>query len=60
MAHLFHLFKTGSVNNRKYVKMDIPRTLPDPNIHEWNAKANVSSKGKQYLLFDDTLILKNV
>ena len=35
--------------------MDISRTLLDLYIQEWNEKANVSSKGKQYLLFKDNL-----
>ena len=35
--------------------MDISRTLSDLYIQEWNEKANVSSKGKQYLLFKDNL-----
>ena len=35
--------------------MDIPRTLSDLYIQEWNEKASVSSKGKQYLLFKDNL-----
>ena len=37
------------------MKMDIPRTLSDLYIQEWNEKANVSSKEKQYLLFKDNL-----
>ena len=37
------------------MKMDISRTLSDLYIQEWNEKANVSSKGKQYLLFKDNL-----
>ena len=41
--------------------MDISRTLSDLYIPEWNEKANVSSKGKQYLLFQDNIsILKNI
>ena len=35
--------------------MDISRTLSDLYIQERNEKANVSSKGKQYLLFKDNL-----
>ena len=35
--------------------MDISRTLSDLYIQEWNKKANVSSKGKQYILFKDNL-----
>ena len=35
--------------------MDISRTLSDLYIQEWNEKTNVSSKGKQYLLFKDNL-----
>ena len=49
------LFKTEPVNNINSVKMDISRTLSDLYIWEWNEKANVSSKGKQYLLFKDKL-----
>ena len=49
------LFKTEPVNNPNSVKMDISRTLSDLYIQEWNEKANVSSKGKQYLLFKDNL-----
>ena len=45
------LFKTESVNNQHSVKRDISRTLSDLYIQE----ANVSSKGKQYLLFKDNL-----
>ena len=45
------LFKTEPVNNPNSVKMDISQTLSDLYIQEWNEKANVSSKGKQYLLF---------
>ena len=44
------LFKTGTVNNPNSVKMDILRTLSDLYIQKWNEKANVSSKGKQYIL----------
>ena len=47
------LFKTEPVNNPDSVKMDISRTLSDLYIQEWNEKANVSSKGNQYLLFKD-------
>ena len=35
--------------------MDISRTLSDLYIQEWKANANVSSKGKQYILFKDDL-----
>ena len=49
------IFKTEPVNNPKLVKMDISRTLSDLYIQEWNEKANVSSKGKQYLLLKDNL-----
>ena len=35
--------------------MDISRTLSDLYIKEWNEKANVFSKGNQYLLFKDNL-----
>ena len=49
------LFKTEPVNNLNSVKMDISRTLSDLYIQEWNEKANVSSKGKQYLSFKDNL-----
>ena len=49
------LFRTGSVSNPKAVKMSISRTLSDLYAQEWNARANVSSKGKQYLLFKDNL-----
>ena len=49
------LFKTEPANNPNSVKMDISRTLSDLYIQEWNEKANVSSKGKQYLLFTDDL-----
>ena len=49
------LFKTEPVNNPNSVKMDISRTLSDLNIQEWNEKANVSLKLKQYLLFKDNL-----
>ena len=38
--------------------MDILRTLSDLYIQEWNQIANVSSKGKQYLLFKDNLIFE--
>ena len=37
------------------MKVDISQTLSDLYIQEWNEKANVSSKGKQYLLFKDNL-----
>ena len=49
------LFKTEPVNNPKSLKMDISRTLSDLYIQEWNEKANISSKGKQYILFKDNL-----
>ena len=49
------LFKTEPVNNPNSVKMDISRTLSNLYIQEWNEKANVSSKNKQYLLFKDNL-----
>ena len=49
------LFRTEPVNSPNSVKMDISRTLSDLYIQEWNEKANVSSKGKQYLLFKDNL-----
>ena len=48
-------FKTEPVNNPNSVKMESSRTLSDLYIQEWNEKANVSSKGKQYLLFKDNL-----
>ena len=35
------------------MKMDITRILSDLYIHEWSEKADVSLKGKQYLLFKD-------
>ena len=37
------------------MKMDISRILSDLCIQEWNEKANVSTKGKQYILFKDNL-----
>ena len=42
--------------------MDITRTLSDLYIQEWNEKANVSSKWKQYILFilKTISILKNI
>ena len=43
------LFRTDSVSNPKYVKMDISRTLSDLYAQEWNAKDNVCSKGKYHL-----------
>ena len=49
------LFRTEPVNSPNSVKMDISRTLSDLYFQEWNEKANVSSKGKQYLLFKDNL-----
>ena len=49
------LLRTGSVSNPNAVKMSISRTLADLYVQEWNARANVSSKGKQYLLFKDNL-----
>ena len=49
------LFRTEPVNSPNSVKKDISRTLSDLYIQEWNEKANVSSKGKQYLLFKDNL-----
>ena len=52
------LLKAEPVNNPNSVKMDISRTLSDLYIQEWNEKANVSSKGKQYLLFKDNLNLE--
>ena len=35
--------------------MDISQTLSYLYIQKWNEKANVSSKGKQYILFKDNL-----
>ena len=52
------LFKTEPVNNS--VKVDISRTLSDLYIQEWNEKANISSKGKQYFLFKDNLNFENI
>ena len=52
------LFETEPVNNPNSVKMDISRTLSDLYIQEWNEKANVSSKGKQNLLFKDNFNLE--
>ena len=49
------LFRTEPDNSQNSVKMDISRTLSDLYFQEWNEKANVSSKGKQYLLFKDNL-----
>ena len=37
------------------MKMDILRTLSDFYIQGWNEKANVASKAKRYLLFEDNL-----
>ena len=51
------LFKTEPVNNPNPVKMDISWTL---YIQEWNEKANVSSKGKQYILFKDNLNFEKI
>ena len=53
------LFKTGPVNNKNSVKMDFSRTLSDLYIQELNEKANVSSKGKQYILSKDNLKFEN-
>ena len=39
--------------------MDISRALSDLYTQEWNEKVNVSSKGKQYLLFKDNLNFEN-
>ena len=52
------LIKTEPVNNPNSVKMDTSRTLSDLYIQEWNEKANVSSKGKQYILSKDNLNLE--
>ena len=41
------------------MKMDISQTLSDLYIQEWNEKPNVSSKGKQHLLFKDNLNFEN-
>ena len=49
------LFRTEPINSPNSVKMDISRTMSDLYIQEWNKKANVSSKGKQYLLYKDNL-----
>ena len=49
------LFKTEPANNPNSVTMDISRTLSDWYIQDWNEKANISSKGKQDLLFKDNL-----
>ena len=49
------LFKTEPANNQNSVKMDISRTLSDLYIEARNERANVSSKGKRYLLFKDNL-----
>ena len=49
------LFKTDPVNNTNSVKINISRKLSDLYIQEWNEKANVYSKGKQYPLFKDNL-----
>ena len=51
-------FKTEPGKNPNSVKMDISRTLSDLHIQEWNMKANVSSTGKQYLLFKDKFNFK--
>ena len=40
--------------------MDISRTLSDLYIQEWNAKAKISSKRKQYILFKDNLNFDNI
>ena len=52
---LFELSTTEPVNNQNSVKMEISRTLSDLYIQEWNEEANVSSRGKQYLLLTDNL-----
>ena len=49
------ILKIEPVYNPNSVKMDISRTLSALYILEWNEKTNVSSKGKQYLLFKDSL-----
>ena len=54
LADLFFL-KFEPVNNPNSVKMDISQTLSDLYFQEWNEKANVSSKGKQYLLLKGNL-----
>ena len=49
------LFRKDSTNNPKAVKLSISRALCDLYTQKWNVKINVSSKGKQYLLFKDNL-----
>ncbi|MCG8113215.1 MAG: reverse transcriptase domain-containing protein [Candidatus Thiodiazotropha taylori] len=49
------LFKKSSISNPKAVKTSIAQTLSDLYIQEWYEKVNISSKGKQYLLFKDNL-----
>ena len=58
MIHLFLLADLIFLNNPSSMKMNISRTLSDLYIKEWNEKANVSSQGKQYLLFKDNLNFK--
>ena len=48
-------FRNDSISNPKAVKLSISRVLSDLYIQEWNEKVNVSSKGKQYILFKDNL-----
>ena len=43
------LLKIEPVNKQNSVKMHISRTFSDLYIQEWNEKANVFSKGKQYI-----------
>ena len=42
-------FRTDSVNSPKSIKLDISRILSDLYAEEWDVKANVYSKGKQYI-----------
>ena len=48
------LFRNDSVHNQNSVKSYFTK-LSDIYFQEWNENVNISSKGKQYLIFTDIL-----
>ena len=44
------LLRANSVSNLKTVNVGISRILSDLYAPKWNARVNVSSKGKQYFI----------
>ncbi|MCU7801540.1 MAG: hypothetical protein KZQ70_15755, partial [gamma proteobacterium symbiont of Lucinoma myriamae] len=52
------LFEKEIISNANSVKLSISKTLTDLNVQEWNAKLNLSSKGRTYSIFKHEINLE--